>query len=150
MMRTSAEIIGELAGELAMALKSAIDRNGTNTKVGRNTLKDSDLIDSVEAKVSGGVIEILANHYIEYIEFGRRPKAKWVPISALVEWASRKGIPTDNHTIYAIAYAIWRDGIPPRPVLHDYYNNSVDEIIDKFCEQLKVTILNYIEYEYNR
>lgn len=96
------------------------DRVGINVKVGQNTLADSQLKEQIEGIVKARgdvVITLLFNHYIDYIIAGRAPKVgKPPPIDVLKDWAERKGIPTDAPTLYAISYAIWRDGYAGRPI----------------------------------
>lgn len=104
-----------------------------NKKVGINTIApDSNIFKEMEAKASGNiVIELLLNNYVEYIESGREKStnAKKVappPVKAIVQWAKKRNIPTDNLTIYKIRSAIVRDGIKPRPFMY-----KVLETIDK-------------------
>lgn len=101
------------------ALVMEDDRFATNTKVGRNTLKDSALHGDLEAKIKGDnpVITALFNHYVVFLEWTRPPKyKKKPPISVLKDWAAANGIPTDADTLWAISYAIWRDGHQGRPI----------------------------------
>ena len=107
-----------------------------NDKVGRNTIApDSNIFKEMYAKASGNiVIQLLLNDYVQYIESGREKstKAKKVappPVKAIVQWAKKRNIPTDNLTIYKIRSAIVRDGIKPRPFMY-----KVLETIDKKWE----------------
>lgn len=63
------------------------------------------------------VLDIILNDYLEFIESGRRKGADMPPVEAIVEWAKKHGIPTDNSTIFLIRRAISRDGIAPRPFM---------------------------------
>ena len=91
---------------------------GINRKVGVNTLKDSELFKSVRASASEDiVIDLLLNDYIIYVESGRRKGAKMPPFDVIASWCKRKGLPSDNNTVWAICKAISRDGIAPRPVM---------------------------------
>lgn len=112
------------------------DSISTNVKVGKNTLRESALRYSIDQSVSvfnGGdtIIRALFNHYIDYIERGRRPKVgKKPPIDALRDWAAKNGIPTDNKTLWAISTAIWRDGYEPRPIFA-HLEQEVDKMFDE-------------------
>lgn len=109
------------------------DSVSTNTKIGRNTLKDSALrgdLYAAIAQTSGDdpVITAFFNHYVVYLEWDRPPKyGKRPPISALKDWADKNGIPTDAATLGAIANAIWRDGHKGRPIF---------ATMDAFCSDL--------------
>lgn len=90
-------------------------------------LEDSNLYRTLKVEVNdtSDIFYVLYNDYLEYIELGRRPRARKVPIDNLRDWAKRKGINTDNATLYAIQQSIFLKGIPSRPIL-----NYVDKNID--------------------
>ena len=75
-----------------------------NDKVGRNTISpNSDIFKEMYAKASGNiVIQLLLNDYVQYIESGRKAGSKFPPIQPIVQWAKKRGIPTDNSTIFLI------------------------------------------------
>ena len=102
-----------------------------NDKVGRNTIApNSDIFKEMYAKASGNiVIQLLLNDYVQYIESGRKAGSKFPPIQPIVQWAKKRGIPTDNSTIVLIRRAISEDGIRPRPFMY-----KVLETIDKKWE----------------
>lgn len=98
------------------------DSISNNVKVGKNTLRNSLLNDDLTtvwntATDGNPVIQALFNHYVVYLEWERPPKhKKKPPISVLKDWAAKNGIPTDADTLWAISYAIWRDGHAGRPI----------------------------------
>lgn len=102
-----------------------------NNKVGINTIApDSNIFKQMYAKASGNiVIHLLLNDYVQYIESGRKAGSKFPPIQPIVQWAKKRGIPTDNSTIFLIRRAIAEDGIRPRPFMY-----KVLETIDKKWE----------------
>ena len=120
-----------------------------NDKVGRNTIApNSDIYKEMYAKASGNiVIQLLLNDYVQYIESGRKAGSKFPPIQPIVNWAKKRGIPTDNSTIFLIRRAIAEDGIKPRPFMYKVLNtidkkwdgewsselfNELTKIIDEF------------------
>lgn len=106
---------------------------GINNKAGHNTLKDSRIYRDLQVKArdNGDVLmDIILNDYIIYIESGRRPNSKFPPVEPIVEWCRRKGLPTDNGTVFLIRRAIARDGIRPRPIL-----DKVFEYIDQHWDR---------------
>lgn len=145
------KIVMEFSKDLMTLVRMVMESNvGINQKVGSNTLVGSDIYKSLSVKATNDgdlVFDIILNDYITYIESGRRKGAKMPPIEPIVRWARKKGIPTDNSTIYLIRRAISRDGIQPRPImayvmeevdrewdekLADKLFNQIIEIIDKF------------------
>ena len=121
------------------------DRFGTNKKVNINTLKDSNVHDDVDVILNGNLFSLYYNDYLDYIQYGRKPKARKVPIKALYDWAVRKGIPTDNNTLYAIRESIYKQGIPSRPILsvftqqldREWDNTWSDKLFNEITKELE-------------
>ena len=140
------EILNGIAEECKMLTKSSMTAHGVNDKVGTDTLTSSNLYDSIEVNsTEDGLIEIMVNDYIKYVEGGRTPnkpfpwRLAWGTKDnpgVLVKWASDKGLPTDNTTIYFIWKSIIENGIKPRPIfeipegLWASPNNSDDLVFD--------------------
>lgn len=125
-----------------------------NERARKNTLKDSRLYDSLSTKSIDNTytINIFYNDYLKYIQTGRKPKARKVPVKALYEWAKRKGLLTNNATqdnkfIYAVRNSIYVRGIKPRPV-QEQLNRQMLEIwhtewSDKLFEALTYNITKF-------
>lgn len=129
------------------------DTISNNTKIGRNTLKDSQLYKDLYVKVesvNNPVITAFFNNYVVYLEWDRPPKyKKRPPISVLVAWASKNGIPTDNKTLWKISTAIWRDGHKGRPIfatigreLDKEFAGYADEIFEAITKELDTIFSN--------
>lgn len=128
------KIIKELATSFLNAYRGAMySARGVNQKVNKNTLIDSRLDKQTVIKHfdNGGdaIVELMLNDYITYIESGRRKGAKMPPVEPIIQWCRRKGIPTDNSTVFLIRRAISRDGIKPRPFM--------DSVMDDMNEQMQ-------------
>lgn len=114
------------------------DSIGTNPKTGKNTLKNSALMQNISFSGEGEsdvVIRTFFDNYVQYIESGRAA-GKMPPISALEAWAKRRGISTDNNTLYAIANAIKRDGIAARPILATLEKEIEQRFEQQWADQL--------------
>lgn len=150
MNKTTIDVINNIANDILTLLNIIFedDSISNNRKVGKNTLKDSALRNDVEAKVitsDNAIIQTFFNHYIIYVEKGRKKGAKRIPIDALRDWALRKGIPTDNNTLYAIQTAIVRDGIKGRPILATLENN-IEELFEKqYFDELFTAIITELQ-----
>lgn len=112
-----------------------------------NNLDDSQISENVQVTQiaeDDPVINIIFSNYITYIEEGRRPdSAKMPPISAIRDWAERKGISTDNNILYAIAESIRRDGIAPRPI----FAKIMEKVQYKYENEWSTTIEKIITEE---
>lgn len=115
-------------------------------------LADSKIKEELTAgiELSGNpMIHLLFNNYIEYIESGRKAGSKMPPISAIRDWALRKGLPVDNQTLYAIAKAIARDGIQPRPIMDMLTTELESAFDDKWSVDLFEYIVSLLEPYFN-
>ena len=143
------KIIRVIANDILSIARMVLESNNLiNEKVGRNTIApDSDLYKTLQVKATSDgdiVFDLMLNDYLVFIESGRRAGAKFPPVEPIVRWARKRGIPTDNNTIFLIRRAISRDGIAPRPFMayifeemdYRWYENWADEIFEKIMEQI--------------
>lgn len=117
----------------------------------QNALKNVNLEDSnlykdlkVEVNENSDIFKVLYNDYLEYIESGRKPKAKKVPIKNIIEWCKRKGIGSDNNTAYAIQQSIYMKGIPARPILINVDKNIDMQWMNKWSDDIFQEIIKKI------
>ena len=157
------EVFDTVASECKLIMQTLLesDEIGINEKVGINTLADSRTHNQIEGiNVDDfGIIKLLVNEYaVLYVdgigyEWARRPAnpdisgarldQSWPPVDIIVDWASRRGIPTVNETIYKICWSIWWKGIKARPFIEptfdeidNMYDEWADKIFDALCEGL--------------
>lgn len=136
--------LNEIAAQCVAIVHTVMDSDiGVNDKVGINTLTGSNAYKNIEAVTTEdiGVINLLIDEYaVLYIdgngyEWARRPVTvkkdqKWPPVQVIAEWAARKGLPTDNKTVYLICKSIWEKGIKARP----FINASFEQIDKEFTD----------------
>jgi hypothetical protein len=111
---------------------------GVNKKVRKNTLVDSDIFNSVGVKSDDiEVVTLLVNDYIDYIEHGRSA-GSFPPPQAIAEWCSRKGLPTDNSTVFLICRSIYEKGIAPRPIFDGSEGvwETIESVFDAWAEDI--------------
>lgn len=143
------DIIMSISRDIMELVRMVMESNNLiNNKVGRNTIApDSDIYKNLLVKATNDgdpVFDIMLNDYLTYIESGRRAGAKFPPVAPIVAWAKKRGIPTDNSTIYLIRRAISRDGIAPRPFMvyvfeeisQSWDDGWADRIFNKITEGL--------------
>jgi len=149
-METSVSVIAKaIANDILEIARMILESNNLiNNKVGRNTIApDSDLYKDLKvvARDDGDIVfDLMLNDYLVFIESGRRAGAKFPPVEPIVRWAKKRGIPTDNSTIFLIRRAISRDGISPRPFMSYIFeemderwdNEWSDKIFDKIMERI--------------
>lgn len=122
-----------------------------NDKTDTNTLKRSNLRRNMTVNESfPRFIYFEYFDYLEYIERGRRPNIRKVPISALREWARRKGIPSDNSTLYAIQQSIYKAGISPRPIMETFQRNLDKEMGEDMLDGIYEAITDLLDKYFNQ
>lgn len=138
--------LDEFGENVIKLMRASIEKNGINKKTGTNTLVDSNLFNEMNIHHDEwGLYSFMINDYVGYVEGGRKAGKKMPPIEVIAEWASRKGITNDNKVVWAIAMAIVRDGIAPRPFINegfdsldDYWDGWSDRIFDILTENIDI------------
>ncbi len=88
--------------------------------IGQGHKATGSLINSMEGRTmvlpNSVVVEILMDDYSQYVNDGRKPGGKKVPISVLIDWVERRGIASGNKDVknaaFAIQQKIFREGSP--------------------------------------
>lgn len=138
------KVLNGIAEDILSLAHLILDENG---------LKDSALRDDARCTVEASgnpVISVIFNDYISYIENGRKPDSgNLPPISALRDWAQRKGIPTTNDVLYAIAETIRKQGMAPRPILAMLEQEIEKSFENEWADQLFEAIVNELQVFFN-
>ena len=146
-------VLFEFGKDIAALVRMVMDSNvGVNQKVGRNTLSDSDIYRTLSVRATNDgdlVMDIVLNDYIQYIENGRRKGAKFPPVEPIVRWCRERGIPTDNSTIFLIRRAIARDGINPRPIMAEVFDELDRAWDNEWSDRLFDIIMETINKFFN-
>jgi hypothetical protein len=108
------------------------------------------LINSMEGQTmvlpNSVVIEILMDDYSQYVNDGRKPGGKKVPIAVLVDWIERKGIASGRKDIknaaFAIQQKIFKEGSPTSGSFKFSNNGRRAGFIDFVIENKLDPILN--------
>ena len=144
-MHNQLKVIAEEAKGIIMAVLSS--DKGINKKVGVNTLIDSNLFNDLNYSVEDfEVVNLLVNDYIDYIESGRKP-GTYPPPNVIAEWCQRKGLPSDNGTVYLICRSIYENGIPARPIFDgaDGVWEQVDRIWEEWADMVFNTLTEQLD-----
>ena len=110
----------------------------------RNTkFKNSTLIKTLKVVVVSDELQVIAKDYIEYLDKGRKPFTKKVPITAILKWLRKVGLPANNKTAYRIQTSIYKKGLRGRNFLDKAFkdlNKNIDilaeQALDKTLEKL--------------
>lgn len=116
---------------------------GVNPKSGKNSLKNSDFAKSIEVltglEKDSLEFYVVGNYYWYWIENGRKPNRKMPPYEAILRWAKKNGIPTNNSTLYAIRKSIGDNGFEGRHFIEptlDRIEKDLDEWADKVFDSI--------------
>lgn len=107
----------------------------------------------------GASVEILSNYYATFLDKGRRPNVKKVPIMILIKWIKKKGIRfndkktgrflSHNTMAYMIRNSIYRNGIKGRNFIEPAFkegekklelfldNDALDIITEELDQKFK-------------
>ena len=140
------KIVMEFTKDIMKLVQAAMDGKDLDSNKGSDIYKNL----KVNATNDGDLVfDIILNDYLKFIESGRRKGADMPPVEAIVEWAKKHGIPTDNSTIFLIRRAISRDGIAPRPFMDKVFED-IDYVWDKdWADELFDEIMRMINDFFN-
>lgn len=125
------EAMNRIAARLVEKIQDEIEKG--------NLVASGNLKDSVEYKLEGNDILILANAYLSYAEYGRSAgKIPYNFADIIADWASRKGITPKKGTLkdfgWAVAMKTKKYGSARKrgttPIV-DVINGPVNEIMDE-------------------
>lgn len=143
-----ADIMTEAKSIVLVVMSSEL---GVNNKVGKNTLIGSDIYENVDVKSEDiEVVTLLVNDYIDYIENGRKP-GSFPPPHAIAEWCQKKGLPSDNSTVFLICRSIYEKGIAPRPIFDGSEGvwETIDSVFDAWAEDIFTAITSGLTEWFN-
>lgn len=112
-------------------------------------LGGSDLINSVEWQYKQNIFVLIANDYFQWINLGRRPKARKVPVEALIKWIKKKGIiPRPGQSVNSLAFAmqnsIYKVGIKARKFIDPIIGQTLDILSEELAVSLSIQIADAI------
>jgi hypothetical protein len=125
--------------------------NGGGTNRGKsNKIATGNLYKSIKGKITqtpeGPMAEIEYADYFKYVNEGRRPEKKKIPINALLEWIKIRGVRfrnergqfrrgTTENMAFAIQRNIFKYGIKPANI-YDKGLDGVEDYFDDFPNNL--------------
>lgn len=113
------------------------------------TLEFTRLDTQAKVEESDLTFNLFYNYYLEYIESGRKPKARKVPIRPLLDWMKRNFISDDVRVAYAIRESIYQKGIPARPLLEPFGDMLDERFENKIYEYIFETITEKLDKYFN-
>lgn len=113
------------------------------------TLEFSNLDTQAKIEKDDWTFNLFYNDYLQYIEEGRKPRARKVPIRPLIDWMKRNLISDDVRVAYAIRESIYKLGIPARPLLEPFSEMLDERFEAKIYDEIFNTIIIELENFFN-
>ena len=113
------------------------------------TLEFSKLDTQAKIEKNDWVFDLFYNDYLQYVEEGRKPRARKVPIRPLIDWMKRNFISDDVRVAYAIRESIYKLGIPARPLLEPFGNMLDERFEEKIYDEIFNTIITELDKYFN-
>ncbi len=95
------------------------------------------------------VYDLFYNDYLQYVEQGRKPRARKVPIRPLIDWMKKNFISDDVRVAYAIRESIYQLGIPARPLLEPFGDMLDERFEEKIYEEIYEKITEQLDKYFN-
>lgn len=143
------QIAKQITREILIVWRQLMSSDYAVNVKSNTTLEFSRLDTQAKVENSDFQFNLFYNDYLEYIESGRKPKARKVPIRPLVDWMKRNKISDDIRVAYAIRESIYQLGIPARPLLEPF-GNMLDERFEiKIYDYIFLTITEKLDKYFN-
>lgn len=113
------------------------------------TLEFSNLDTQAKIEKDDWTFNLFYNDYLQYIEEGRKPRARKVPIRPLIDWMKRNLISDDVRVAYAIRESIYKLGIPARPLLEPFGEMLDERFEQKIYDEIFNTIIIELDKYFN-
>lgn len=145
-----------ISPELYIALGDQLKNNLVQELRRTKAVASGGLINSLKIDVEktddGAIISLAGNDYITFIEKGRK-RGKYAPLKPLEKWVRAKGLATEQKKVTSIAFAInnkiKREGIKPRPILENTFNNNLPMYDKIVSDALDKDLNKYLEQKLN-
>lgn len=129
---------------------------GTSNKVASGKLKNSVSVTVQQTNDSSAIIQVMMEDYAQWVQSGRLPGKKFVPVGALEEWIKSRGLKGRNSkgrfiTNRSFAFAIQKNinkfGIRPANFIDVSLENLLDndKVIELIGESAYDDLINAIE-----
>lgn len=141
------KVIQGMAEDILTVMQDILDANGQE-----NSNLKKDLYTKVEQEGDNIILKLFANHYIYWVDQGRGPSkmpplTRWAdPVGDIAGWCRRKGIPSDNGTVWAIIKKIHKYGYEGKFFLEDFWRQAERTTYDNLDKLFEVIISELTEW----
>lgn len=136
--RLAVQLLKEIGAEFVVQIQAAAQNRSGAAIPAKSTLIESFSFDIENLET----ININGTDYVKYVEAGRRPGVRRVPIRALLAWIEKykarlNNVPNDmagrTRMAFAIQSAIFRRGLRRRPFIDTAVESAI-KTIDPFAD----------------
>lgn len=135
------DLANKIAKEIMIVWRQLMSSDFSVNVKSNTTLEFSRLDTQAKIEKNDWVFDLFYNDYLQYIEEGRKPKARKVPIRPLIDWMKRNLISDDVRVAYAIRESIYQLGIPARPLLEPFGEMLDERFEQKIYDEIFNTII---------
>ena len=144
------DLANKIAREIMIVWRQLMASDYAVNVKSNTTLENSRLDTQAKIEKNDWVFDLYYNDYLQYIEEGRKPKARKVPIRPLIDWMKRNLISDDVRVAYAIRESIYKLGIPARPLLEPFENMLDERFEEKIFDEIFNTIITELDKYFNK
>lgn len=144
------ELATKIAKELMIVWRQLMASDYAINVKSNTTLEFSNLDNEAKIEKNDWTFSLFYNDYLEYVESGRKPRARKVPVRPLIDWMKQKGISNDVRVAYAIRESIYQLGIPARPLLEPFSDMLDERFERKIFDEIFNTIITNLDNFFNK
>lgn len=144
------DLANKIAREIMIVWRQLMASDYAVNVKSNTTLEFSRLDTQAKIEKNDWVFDLFYNDYLQYVEEGRKPKARKVPVRPLIDWMKRNLISDDVRVAYAIRESIYKLGIPARPLLEPFENMLDKRFEEKIFDEIFNTIITELDKYFNK
>lgn len=125
-------VVQSMAQDILKVMQFIMDTHGLSNSNIRNQMQTR-----IEENDDGVVVSLLVNFYIHWLINGRKPTnyppiTRWEnPVGDIRDWCKRKGLPSDNKTVWAIIKHIHKFGYKKKFDIEEFWIEAESKVYDK-------------------
>ena len=141
------KVVEEMAKDMQRLMELILDDNDLSYSNLKKQLTTSVINDG-----DGVMLQLFANHYIYWVDQGRKPTpypplTRWAdPVGDIRDWCIRRGIPSDNSTVYAIIQKIHKYGYEGKYFIETFWEEAEQQTYENLQTLFDALIEDLVEW----
>lgn len=136
-MERNENLLSNLGSKFTKELEAIVQK----VLVERGVKNNADLVDSIEWQYTRDSLQMVVNEYYQYVSTGRKPRARKIPLYALINFIKKNKITSTKYNTGQLAYmmqlSIYKNGIKGKNFIDQVQNTVTDTVEIRVADDLE-------------